>query len=120
MLNRGQIAGAVDFVVQPVKVEKWDGDVGIRAFTGVGRELWSEHCQARTRADGTFTAKDSTAFMLALCVCDELGTLAYDAAKAEDLAEIGGKDADALAIVFDACATLNGLGVKAVDVEVKN
>ena len=114
-MTKDQIGKARDFKIAEVKA--WGGTVAIREFNGESRERWSLHIENNKNANGEFVMNNTTAFLCALCICDQHGNLLYSE---DDVPELGKKSAKELEVVFTACMELNGLGADSVEESAKN
>ena len=102
MLSKSEIFECNDVKIEQVPVPEWGGSVYVKTITAKEQDTWS--------ADVSEQKKNSTAnfqaSFLVMCICDESGTLVFDASDADAL---GNKSAGALNTVFNVASRLNGL-----------
>lgn len=118
ILTKAEILAASDLVTQTVDVPEWGGSVVIRAMSGAQRDAY-ELSLTKPGADGKFVIdpENMRAKLLLYTLVDEQGNPLFTV---DDLAALSAKSAAALARVFVAAQTLNGLDRGAVDEAVKN
>lgn len=100
-LSRDAILSANDIVIEKVDVPEWGGTVCVRSMSGAARERLEQ-----------LVAKQSLtrAFVVAMTVCDETGTLLFSEA---DIEALSGKSANALNRVFEVGARMSRIGDEA-------
>lgn len=90
--------------------------VYVRALSGAGRARYMEMVRAAEEAKSELTSHK----VAALGLCEEDGTLIYDADKDEDLAELKELDGGFLAAVSMKLFEISGLSAKSSEEAIKN
>ena len=106
MLTRDAIFAADDLPRQEVPVPEWNGSVYVRQLTGTERE----------QLERMIPTGISTAWLVALCTCDEQGARLFSDA---DVEKLGAKNAKPLLRIANAALRFNALTDEAIE-EAKN
>lgn len=115
LLSRDQILQSNDLATEDVTVPAWGGTVRVRAMTGRERDAFSESLTRDESGNADFT--DYRAKLVAKCAVDESGVQIFTE---DDVIALGGKNAFALAAVFEVADRLNRIGAEAIEDARKN
>lgn len=113
MLNRDDILKISDLITETVSVPEWDGDVLVRAMTGVERDEFEQAVFPNGQKDFA----NIRARLCSLSIVDENGRRLFEDA---DLVNLGEKNAKALDKVFAVAKRLSGIGKTEMDALKKN
>lgn len=118
VLTRDQILAATDMRIEEVDVPEWGGSVFVRNLNGRARDKF-ESSRYKVSQDGKVELiHDNTrATLLALSLCDEVGTLLFSIADVQALGEKNGATLDRL---FEVAQRLSGLRTKDAEEKLKN
>lgn len=123
MLSRDAILEADDLARERVAVPEWgkppDDFVFVRGLTGAERDAFeqSKYVRVPDSDDLELSLKNLRARLAVLSVCDEAGKRLF---ADDDAALLGGKNAVALARIYEVAARLSGLTVEAREADSKN
>jgi len=109
ILSRAEIIGAQDLKTIEVDVPEWGGTVRLRMLSAAERFAVNE----AANQGGEFDPAKFQTTLIEKTAVDESGMPIFEKG---DAAALAAKSSGAIARVFEAAATLNGLGAKSADV----
>ena len=117
MLNKSQILGAVDIVIEKVAVPEWGGDVFVKSLTGAEKDAFEESIVDMSGTDVKVNMKNARAKLAAKTICDKDGVRIFDDA---DIPALGEKNGAVLERIFNVAQRLSGLSKDDVKKLIKN
>lgn len=117
ILTRDAILQAQDLPKELVKVPEWNGEVYVRALTGVERDAFEQSIVEQKGKSTKMNLRNLRAKLVALTAVDEKGDRIFSDRDAELL---GQKSAAALNRVFEVAQRLSGLSQEDVEELTKN
>lgn len=102
ILSRDAILQARELPRKVVSVPEWGGEVIVRTLSGTEMDEWATQDQSKEDRLVNFRSK-----LVAACLCDEQGKRILSFS---DVQKLGEQSALALDRVYDAAASLNGIG----------
>lgn len=117
MLNRDQILGCNDIVIEQVEVPEWGGTVCVKTLTGTERDSLEISMVKEKKSDEGLNMKNFRAKLASFAICDEKGERLFTE---KDIDALTNKSASALQRVFNVASKLSGLTPEDADALVKN
>lgn len=111
-LSRQQIIDADDVEYDTVECPEWGGTVRLRSIRGTQRDAYEQSVITGSGADRKMNLRNARAKLIVLCAVDETGRPLFTA---EDVTELGKKNAAPLDRLFDACRKLAGMSENDVE-----
>lgn len=111
-LSREQILEAEDREFGTVPCPEWGGEVRLRSITGTQRDSYEQSLMQSNGADRKMNLRNARVKLIVLCAVDETGRPLFTA---EDVAQLGRKNAAPIDRLFDACRRLAGMSPEDVD-----
>lgn len=111
-LSRQQIIDADDVEYDSVECPEWGGTVRLRSIRGTQRDAYEQSVITGSGADRKMNLRNARAKLIVLCAVDETGRPLFTA---EDVTELGKKNAAPLDRLFDACRKLAGMSENDVE-----
>lgn len=111
-LSRQQIIDADDVEYASVECPEWGGTVRLRSIRGTQRDAYEQSVITGSGADRKMNLRNARAKLIVLCAVDETGRPLFTA---EDVTELGKKNAAPLDRLFDACRKLAGMSENDVE-----
>lgn len=111
-LSRQQIIDADDVEYASVECPEWGGTVRLRSIRGTQRDAYEQSVISGSGADRKMNLRNARAKLIVLCAVDETGRPLFTA---EDVTELGKKNAAPLDRLFDACRKLAGMSENDVE-----
>lgn len=106
VLNREDILGADDILIEQVPVPEWGGDVFVKGMTGSERDLFESSVISVSSKTEKVDMRDIRAKLCSKSICDEDGKKLFSTA---DVKELSQKSAVALQRVFLVAQRLSGI-----------
>jgi hypothetical protein len=113
-LGRDAILAAEDLPSDDVEVPQWGGKVRVRSMSGAQRLVYERSCE-KLRRKGAFDVDGSMKVIALLVIHTAIGGDGKPLFEEQDLKRLLDKNFDAVGIVFEKAALLNGMRKKDVE-----